>query len=362
MGLSAGLSQLLVAFTIEFDNEFEQRMAHRTAASKGDRSRGPWLTSMAMWANFMRYVPADGAPLGELDGLARMTNLGGLDRWGYIDVGPATGDRGPKPRPDWIVRPTRAGRRAQETWGPLAGLVEERWRDRFGADRIGRLRDALEPVHHEVGAGLPRYLPVVNFADGMRTGELTPAGRIDEPDLSVLLAQALLVFTVDFERESKLSLPITADVVRVIPDEGARVRDLPRLGGISKEAVAASLGFLERRGYAEVGPDPAGGRGKLTSLTDQGRRVRNRYPRLVDLLDGRWTQRFGGGLAEVVSELLRHRDGDSPTLARGLQPYPDGWRARTPYLTQTRAVLADPASALPQHPMVLHRGGYPDGS
>jgi hypothetical protein len=25
-------------------------------------------------------------------------------------------------------------------------------------------------------------------------------------------------------------------------------------------------------------------------------------------------------------------------------------------------MLADPASALPRYPMVLHRGGYPDGS
>jgi len=36
---------------------------------------------------------------------------------------------------------------------------------------------------------------------------------------------------------------------------------------------------------------------------------------------------------------------------RGLEPYPDGWRAevRRP-------------EALPHYPMVLHRVGYPDGS
>ena len=46
----------------------------------------------------------------------------------------------------------------------------------------------------------------------------------------------------------------------------------------------------------------------------------------------------------------------------GLQPYPDGWRARGPYLRQTTAVLNDPGAALPHYPMVLHRGGWPDGS
>jgi hypothetical protein len=34
-----------------------------------------------------------------------------------------------------------------------------------------------------------------------------------------------------------------------------------------------------------------------------------------------------------------------------MAPYPDGWRAQ-----------AKPATALPHYPMVLRRGGYPDGS
>ena len=49
-------------------------------------------------------------------------------------------------------------------------------------------------------------------------------------------------------------------------------------------------------------------------------------------------------------------------LAEGLVPPPGGWRGEKPYLAQTRRVLADPAAALPWQPMVLHRGGWPDGS
>ena len=49
--------------------------------------------------------------------------------------------------------------------------------------------------------------------------------------------------------------------------------------------------------------------------------------------------------------------------ASALQPYPAGGRAaRNPYRARTQAMLADPVSALPRYPMVLHRGGYPDGS
>jgi hypothetical protein len=48
--LSELLSQALVAFTIEFDNEFEHLMPHRTSgddtASEADSA--PWLVSMAM--------------------------------------------------------------------------------------------------------------------------------------------------------------------------------------------------------------------------------------------------------------------------------------------------------------------------
>ena len=54
--------------------------------------------------------------------------------------------------------------------------------------------------------------------------------------------------------------------------------------------------------------------------------------------------------------------GGQQRIAAGLVPYPGGWRAHPPYLSQTEAMLADPAAALPYYPMVSHRGGFPDGS
>ena len=55
------LSHALVAFTIEFDNEFEHRVPHRTTnhGSTGPGS-SPWLVSMVMWLKFLRFVPVDG--------------------------------------------------------------------------------------------------------------------------------------------------------------------------------------------------------------------------------------------------------------------------------------------------------------
>lgn len=62
-------------------------------------------------------------------------------------------------------------------------------------------------------------------------------------------------------------------------------------------------------------PDPAVGRGKVARLTPRG------------------------------------LDGQPPVLFGGLEPYPGNWRAS----------VRRPAT-LPYFPVVLHRGGYPDGS
>jgi hypothetical protein len=65
--LTAPLSQLLVAFTIEADNELEHQLPHRTTRGPAAGSRrGPWLVSLVMWSNFLRFVSEDGVPVREL--------------------------------------------------------------------------------------------------------------------------------------------------------------------------------------------------------------------------------------------------------------------------------------------------------
>ena len=130
LGLPALLSQALVAFTIEFDNESERQLPHRTTWGPAREGRGPWLVSLSMWANFLRFLPSDGVPLRDVADLVPLTNLPGLERWGYVRVGcrPGPGDSRPSPpRQDAIVRPTRWGRLAQDICEPLAGVIEERW-------------------------------------------------------------------------------------------------------------------------------------------------------------------------------------------------------------------------------------------
>ncbi len=368
--LSMLLSQVLVAFTVEFDNEFEHRMPHRTGAgrSSGGPAGRPWLVSQVMWANVLQYVEPDGVRVDRLHERAGTTSdsLAGLRRWGYLRVDPPTeGGPGDRVSGTSVVRVTAAGRRAQAVWRPLAGEIEARWRDRAGGGPIGQLSRALEAILDRSEVDLPRYLPVINPTNNGRLEPLLlpadrpaadryqPGGR---PDLSVLLARVLLVFTLDFETESRISLPVSANTLRVLDARGVRVRDLPALTGVSKEANAMAVGFLGRHGFAEVVADPDALRGKVVRLTAKGQAAQAKYGRTLTVTEERWRARYGSEALATLRRTLEALAGDQPTgpgshLFRAVTPYPDGWRAR----------LRTPPT-LPHYPMVLHRGGYPDGS
>jgi hypothetical protein len=345
--LPSMLSGSLVAFTIELDDELEHRMPHRTAAgrARGEAPRGPWLTSLVMCANVLRHVDADGTLLAEVHERAATTrdSMAGLQRWGYVTRSA-----------DDVVRPTAAGRRAQATWRPLDGEIEERWPARFGAATVDRLRTALAAVLAGVDLHLPRYLPIIAPTRGGRSDVPGPrrAGDASPDELSARLAQVLLAFTVEHEAASRVSRPVGTDVVRVLGTDEARVAELPRRTGVSKEAHTMALGFLARIGCVELGTAPSGG-GKAVRLTDKGTNVAAEHRRVLHTTEQAWTARHPvAGLRAALDPIV----GDDLTADRcplfgGFGHHPDGWRARLPR----------PAT-LPHHPMVLHRGGYPDGS
>lgn len=368
--LSTLLSRTLIAFTIEFDNEWERQFA--------DSRIGRILpTSLVMWANYLRFVRDDGLPVREFGALAGVSaesirsRVGAFERWGYLIVDRPPG--APRKGGDWAVRPTAKGRLARAIWQPLGAEIERRWTSRFGAVDVTELRSALHGLIRGLDLELPRYVPILGhgLASPVRPypPRVMPAGANDaEPalELYALLAQVLIVYTLEFESESTLSLALGANVLRVLGEAGARVRDLPELTGVSKEAIAMALGFLEKRGLATIEPGPDAARTKVVQLTQSGLAARAAYRRRLDVTEERLTARFGQAEIARLRALLRgiaeRRVGDKFVLAQGLQPPPGGWRGRKPYLTQTLAVLRDPTAALPHYPMVLHRGGWPDGS
>jgi len=363
LSLSALLSQALVALTIELDNEAEHRLPHRTtnygAADQGD---GAWLVSLAMFENCLRFVTDQPITVGELETLARTgTNLDGMRRWGYITIdGTAKKIHQGRPGPGAVLRATARGLRARETWLPLPARIEQRWRERFGAEPIGRLRRSLEAITSQLDPGLPDCLPILGQVLFSRGPDPSLPPRPEPPDvatlpLSALLSRVLLAFALGYEHESELSLAVSANLLRVLHAERTRLRDLPLLTGISKQAVAWAMGVLLRARLAVEEADPAASRGKAARLTPAGLRAQRLYLELLDAIEDRWPQRFGsdtiGALRQSLEALAVGADGQPPPLFQALEPYPDNWRASV-----------RPPRTLPHYPMVLHRGGYPDGS
>jgi DNA-binding MarR family transcriptional regulator len=358
--LATLLSGAYVAFTIEADNEFEHRMPHRTATQgpPADAPFAPWLTSLAMNETCLRWVPAAGCTLAELEArTGTPTNLAGMERWGYVRVDRTGAPPAGRARAQPFLRLTAAGRAARATWAPLCALIEERWQVRFGAAAVGGLRAALERLAAALDPNLPDCLPILHY------GLATPPSdvpRLHAPDasapsLSALLARPLVTFIRAFEASSAVSLPIHGDVLRVLGSGPLPIADLPRRSGVSRAAIDMALGVLRERGLAVEEPAFGRSRGKVVRLTQAGEATLRLGTRLVAEVEADWERRFGAAAAADVRAALEPIVGDltadgSPLFA-GLVPYPDGWRAsvRRP-------------DTLPHVPMVLHRGGYPDGS
>jgi hypothetical protein len=289
-----------------------------------------------------------------------------LQRWGYIVAVPSLDQPLPtrtrsKPRPDSIILPTSAGRIAQQIWQPLFEVIEARWRDRFGNAVLEALRASLQSIVRQLDPALPDCLPILGYGLTPSTNPPTvPAPDPLDPSavsrlpLPVLLAKVLLAFAIEFESQSQLSLAISANVLRVA-EHPILIRDLPRFSGVSKEAIAVATGFLCRHGYASISPESPGSRNKALTLTAGGQVARQAYLALIPAIESRWRCRFGGQAIDQLHRSLQNLIAESPEellpLMRGLKPQPGNWRSKLPQ-----------PETLPHYPLVLHRGGYPDGS
>lgn len=142
--LSALLSQVLTAFTAEFEQD---------VASSGY----PEL-SLALGSNVMRFLGEDGLRIGTIAQLAGVSKqavsqqVAYLERYGYVTVEPDPADQRAK-----VVHLTERGWGTRDVCSPLFGDIEERWERRYGPDEVRRLRASLEAVAAQLERGLPHY-------------------------------------------------------------------------------------------------------------------------------------------------------------------------------------------------------------
>lgn len=100
-----------------------------------------------MVINILRRIPPKGVPLAEQPRLAGATGDGrsGFERHGLLKV--EAGKGGEK-----RVHLTPLAERVVERYEPGAAEIESRWRDEYGAERVARVRAALETVAPKLDA------------------------------------------------------------------------------------------------------------------------------------------------------------------------------------------------------------------
>lgn len=347
------LSQLLIAFTIEHDNEWEMRYWLNA-------NPAPLRTSLVMWANFVRFLTHEGISVRALSRKAGYPekrvhpDLAGMIRWRYVTVSSVNPK---KPKLDDMIYPTDRALAATATWQPLVAEIEDRWLVRFGRNNVTRLKEALVAILTAFDRPLPHYFPVLRHLKGMSV--LTPhQPECDRPEtlaLPYLLSQVHHLFTLEADRASDISLAIRSNVLRVLDRELVDKKAVPQPSGISKEALSMSYTWLKRHDYLVEEPSPSG-RGKAVRLTERGYFEKGRYAEIIDSTERAWVETISAepyaNLRTALKPFTDQMDGPDALLFEGLKPpHPEIWRAKLP-----------PRTVLPHHPMVLYRGGWPDGS
>ncbi len=266
-------------------------------------------------------------------------------------------------RTEWVVRATPAGRerrrsgRRSSTRSTRAGRIGSAW----------RRSTSYEARFARSSTDSTSSCPSTCRSSPARTGwprdsRLVERGAAGESrgHLSALLSQALLAYTLDFEHESELSLPLSSNFVRVLDETGLHVSALPRAAAVSKEATSMALTFLTKGGHVDVAGTSAAT--KRARLTAKGLEVQKGLRGRHDQVERAWRTRFGAGDVRTSSDRRSRACLPTTTSLEGCIRTPAAGARASPTSNSTEAMLEDPRSALPHYPLVLHRGGWPDGS
>ncbi|HVM06993.1 MAG TPA: hypothetical protein VM345_00900 [Acidimicrobiales bacterium] len=289
--MSALLAQALGAVT----HEYEQR-----GAGSAD------LPRLAVWSNVLRPV-GDGADIGDLPQACRLSKravraaVHAAEKAGWLIVeGKA-------------VHLSPAGQAARERWPSLDGAVDSS----FSGSLSGALRDVvcqlyLEWPHYPTGYGPADHSITggVYMGGGQIDSKVPTHGQDWSPVLrqdingssvaglpvSALLSQAFLAFATDFEELWIGGLHLAATVLRLLPDEGAPITDIPFLSRLKGDGKSV----LERHGFLDIRRDAGNPKLRIAVPTARGRHTRDEYQSTVDRVEQRWSAKYG---ADAVATL-----------------------------------------------------------
>jgi hypothetical protein len=221
--LSALLSQILVAYTVEFDNEFERRM--NESGYVGGR------LSLVVWSNPIRFISENAMSVRDLTALSRAEPtrirhvLGCLERWGFAHSMRTRTRAALTPgAQSALAFATSAAARAADAELSPAGQFGSPSRDsqqeKFGRPSLTRSNNAggqdLAP-EKSTATRIPAYhgrpnririargLVEVREMTKVFPAKVTP--NTSHLSLPALLSRTLLIFALEFEPQSWLSAP-----------------------------------------------------------------------------------------------------------------------------------------------------------
>jgi len=124
-------------------------------------------------------------------------------------------------------------------------------------------------------------------------------------------------------------------VLRTIDVDGTRPGELARRAGVTPQAMAEFVRYLESRGYVERVPDPTDGRARLVRLTTRGHEASRAAHVAFDAIETDWKRRLGerryNQLKEILADLRAPRAVPSARRPRAARsPAPSRARTRSP--------------------------------
>lgn len=383
--LPARLAQLLVAYTIECDNLFEEQMATVGFTEYG--------LSLVTWLNFLQYLdPQEPVPISLIMEQTCVTEAQAaqiaakLEGWFVIELETAKG-RG-EDRDGWAtskritassrVSLTTQGLVALEAWPSAIGEVEKRWKKRWRA-HDPQLRGDLAHFIGGSDVALPDGVPSGWMRGDWRQFSSGRPKTTKAAPMGVLLSQAVLRAAVLFERRCDLPIALGANLVRVLDAESRTVAELAARCGLPTQVLSVQCTEARNRNLAEQEAVNK----KAFRVTDDGRRAQKIYASTIANVHDEIAQaaaEVATAVESMLSDSERLRQGLIPSsgVARGGAPSPPlglgteisrrrgqparlgaaGVTRNKELVAQTEAFLEAPAASLPHYPVWDQNRGF----
>jgi DNA-binding MarR family transcriptional regulator len=94
-------------------------------------------------------------------------------------------------------------------------------------------------------------------------------------------------------------------LLQMIPPEGIRITDLARRANMTKQALGEFMDWLEQAGFVASGQDPADGRVRLITRTEQGDAAAIEAQRAINAVERGWRTEIGAARYDAMKQVLR---------------------------------------------------------